>query len=111
MHVLIGLFTHSTVRCTMGGAETSECAGANSKYTAASLYSTYRQGDVYSDGKLAPATGGAAQPARAGGGGGAARRWPPCRKSGALEQLLCGRASVAATGRNWCGTGLRTHTV
>ena len=35
----------------------------------------------------------------------------PCRKSGALEQLLCGRASVAATGRNWCGTGLRTHTV
>ena len=24
--------------------------------------------------------------------------------SGALEQLFCGRASVAATGRNWCCT-------
>ena len=35
----------------------------------------------------------------------------PCRKSGALEQLFCGRASVAATGRNWCCTGLRTRTV
>ena len=38
-------------------------------------------------------------------------RWAPCRKSGALEQLFCGRASVAATGRNWCCTGLRTRTV
>ena len=36
---------------------------------------------------------------------------PPCRKSGALEQLFCGRASVAATGRNWCCTGLWTRTV
>ena len=37
--------------------------------------------------------------------------YTPCRKSGALEQLFCGRASVAATGRNWCCTGLRTRTV